>query len=310
MKLSIAKPLKYILIAALLSTSTNSPAYANYVSGPTGSQVNGYFIAKPEVKFTNLNCGNVTISPITLPVTEGIHQYSVYKHNGYFYTIDGVLKNLAACNGATFSTTNPVWSGTIKLDTVNPILSINSPVNNQNTSNSSISVNGTVSDATSGVLFVKVNGSTTPVNNTSFAMQVSLSPGLNSIEVIASDIAGHIASSGVITVFRSPSTDSSNTAEETAEKTPTGSKKDETTVYENQDSTTGSTEQPEEPESSTTPNLTRERQGEESVLSKIIRFASSPTSLTIATNASGFGGIGFSAKVTLWLLSYVSTLVQ
>lgn len=216
-----------------LSINT-SIVFAGYLYGPSGgTQVNGYYTSKPEVRFSNVTCSNggtgTSVGPITLPIVEGVHSYNVYEvgsggtSHGYFYTTDGGgLTSIGTCGGATGNYDNLAWSGQIKLDTVNPNLQVAFPTNNYNTTSSTITVTGTVSDVTSGISYVKVNGAVAQVSGSSFSITVSLDVGLNTISVIAGDNAGHITNSPSLTVLRnaSSSSNSNNNSSPTALSNP------------------------------------------------------------------------------------------
>ncbi len=97
-------------------------------------------------------------------------------------------------NAATQRTIN------FKVDTVPPSLSVTSPANNLITNNSSVTVSGTTSDATSSpvTLTVKLNnGSAQTVtvgSNGAFSKTLTLSNGVNTIVITATDAAGKTSS--------------------------------------------------------------------------------------------------------------------
>lgn len=82
-------------------------------------------------------------------------------------------------------------SVTVKLDKTPPSLNVTSPANGSRIFASPVAVGGTVQDALSGVASVTCNGLPAIVNGASFSCAVTLIPGTNSINVIATDVAGN-----------------------------------------------------------------------------------------------------------------------
>lgn len=77
------------------------------------------------------------------------------------------------------------------VDTVAPVLTINSPVDGSMTNNATCVVSGTTNDATSSPVVVTINGSAVTINeNGSFTKSVVLSEGENTITIVATDSAG------------------------------------------------------------------------------------------------------------------------
>ena len=87
-------------------------------------------------------------------------------------------------------------SVTFKVDTVPPTLSITAPANNLVTNKSSLMVSGTTNDATSSpvTLTIKLNSGTeeavTVASDGTFSKTLTLSEGLNTITIVATDGAG------------------------------------------------------------------------------------------------------------------------
>lgn len=81
-------------------------------------------------------------------------------------------------------------SRTVIYDTEAPSLSVTSPADGYCTTSSSVTVSGTVSDSQSGVAGVTVNGTEVTISGGTFSKSVTLSPGSNTITVIATDRAG------------------------------------------------------------------------------------------------------------------------
>ena len=82
-------------------------------------------------------------------------------------------------------------SMTLKVDTVPPALTLTSPADGLITNNATLTVSGVTNDETSSPVTLKVNGTPVTVNaNGSFAMQMTLTVGENTITVVATDSAG------------------------------------------------------------------------------------------------------------------------
>ena len=82
-------------------------------------------------------------------------------------------------------------SVTFTVDTVAPILTINSPANNSITNTAACTVSGTTNDATSSPVTVTVNGENVTVGSDgSFSKVITLTEGDNTITVVATDAAG------------------------------------------------------------------------------------------------------------------------
>lgn len=77
------------------------------------------------------------------------------------------------------------------VDTVNPVLTISSPEDGSVVRTSSMTVSGTATDVTAGINSVTVNGTAVTVGSGgAFSTTVSLSSGVNTITIIATDKAG------------------------------------------------------------------------------------------------------------------------
>jgi len=80
---------------------------------------------------------------------------------------------------------------TFTIDTVAPVLTINSPADGYITNDSTVTVSGVTNDATSTPVTITVNGSTVTVNSDgTFSKAVTLNEGANTITVVAKDAAG------------------------------------------------------------------------------------------------------------------------
>jgi hypothetical protein len=84
----------------------------------------------------------------------------------------------------------------INIDKTSPAIAITSPANGANVT-SPLAVTGTVTDSLSGTSAVTCNGTAASVNGTSFSCSVPLVTGSNTINAIATDVAGNIATASV-----------------------------------------------------------------------------------------------------------------
>jgi hypothetical protein len=87
-------------------------------------------------------------------------------------------------------------SATVNLDETPPNLTVSSPSNGATIALAAgaIGVNGTASDNVSGLAGVTCNGTAATISVSSFVCNVSLTPGSNSIAVVATDVAGNTTS--------------------------------------------------------------------------------------------------------------------
>lgn len=82
-------------------------------------------------------------------------------------------------------------SATITIDTVAPTLNVSAPADNLVTNKTTVTVSGTTNDATTSPVTLKVNGKTVEVGSDgSFSTEVTLSGGVNTITIVATDGAG------------------------------------------------------------------------------------------------------------------------
>jgi len=93
----------------------------------------------------------------------------------------------------------------VKLDKTPPSLNVISPSNGSNIFFSPVAIGGTVQDALSGLASVTCNGTPGSVNGANFTCGVTLTPGANSINTIATDVAGNTSTSSLsLTYTRAP----------------------------------------------------------------------------------------------------------
>lgn len=94
---------------------------------------------------------------------------------------------VTATNGAGLSTT---ISRSVILDTVPPVLTVESPTGGEITTNPSFTLSGTASDATSGISSVTINGEAVDLTGGAFSKAVTLLEGTNQFVFVATDNAG------------------------------------------------------------------------------------------------------------------------
>jgi hypothetical protein len=84
-------------------------------------------------------------------------------------------------------------SATVNLETIAPAISIASPANNAtiSLSTTTIGVNGTVTSDVATIVSVTCNGAAAVVSGTAFTCTATLTPGANTVSVVAKDIAGN-----------------------------------------------------------------------------------------------------------------------
>ena len=95
-------------------------------------------------------------------------------------------------NGDAAGSSEPV---TITLDTVNPTLTIASPIDGDVTNRETVTVEGTASDE--NLDYVEVNGARVAVNEGHYSKRILLDAGANEITVVASDLAGNTETKSV-----------------------------------------------------------------------------------------------------------------
>ena len=98
------------------------------------------------------------------------------------------IKFDAADNDGNVATQKSI---TIKIDTVPPTLTVNSPTEGMVTNNSTLVVSGVTNDATSSPVTLKVNNQPVEVQeNGQWSTTIALSEGENTITIVATDSAG------------------------------------------------------------------------------------------------------------------------
>lgn len=162
-------------------TNNKQPVVFTVVDEAGGSGVNisalvvkqdGATVPASAIKTTAITNGySVTYTPANA-LSDGAHTVTITGSDN-----DG---NTAAAKSTSYT-----------IDTVPPALNITSPANNSITNAASCVVAGTTNDATSSPVTLTVNGTVVTVNaNGSFSTTITLSEGLNTINIVAKDSAG------------------------------------------------------------------------------------------------------------------------
>lgn len=156
--------------------------------------------ALPDGAITNNATLNIagTVSDASGVASIKINNTDVAIINGSFsYAITLQAGNNIITTTATDTLGNSITdTRTIALDSIAPTLSVSSPSDNSITSQSLVTVTGTTSETS--VVTVKNNSGAhqnASINGTDFSSTVTLSAGVNTIEIIATDLAGNVASS-------------------------------------------------------------------------------------------------------------------
>ncbi|HZR31499.1 MAG TPA: hypothetical protein VFA76_06565 [Terriglobales bacterium] len=126
--------------------------------------------------------GGVMCPPPATVTTEGLNQ-----------AVMGTVRDIAG--NAASATAN------VSIDKTAPTVWITSPANGVTVSNDQLQVLGTLSDALSKVTNVSCNGMPANLGSADFSCVLTLSQGLNTIEVIAMDAAGNSGSSTIHVTF-------------------------------------------------------------------------------------------------------------
>ena len=220
-----------ILTIALFSPSAAYSADGQLISGPSGSQVNGWYSTRPTFRVDSVPaCPNGPSGNIDMLIynTEGQHRVTLRSHqNGYtrIYRddqVNGIETSNEVFSCPAISTpyigADPIvfWQGVIKWDATLPTVSIISPSNNSNTGNATVQVSGSVSDGTSGIWTVSINGINASITGSTYSANVPVSLGLNTLSVVTKDFAGNSSQAQVV-VNRISTAQSSNTSTKTGE---------------------------------------------------------------------------------------------
>jgi hypothetical protein len=163
-------------LSVIACSDTTPPTITGAVTPPPNEA--GWNKSNPTVTFT---CADNTsgIASCTAPVTVTAETAG--------QAVVGIAIDKAG-NTATASVT-------VKLDKTTPNLAVASPANGAKIFASPISVNGSVTDVLSGLASVTCNGVSATVNGGSFNCGVTPTPGANSINATAIDVAGNTSTS-------------------------------------------------------------------------------------------------------------------
>src|SRR6185369_5031791 len=112
-------------------------------------------------------------------------------------TAGQVVVGTAIDNAGNVATT----SVTVKLDKTAPSLTVTSPQSGSTLFASPVAVGGTPQEALSGLASITCNGVPATVSEGTFNCSVPLSPGSNSIDAIATDVAGNTGTSSVSLIY-------------------------------------------------------------------------------------------------------------
>ncbi|HXA18390.1 MAG TPA: Ig-like domain-containing protein [Thermoanaerobaculia bacterium] len=133
---------------------------------------------------------SVTVNGATVPLNSGAWTTTVTLTNG-----DGAKTISATAIDGTGKTTTATVQ--ISLDTTPPVVAITSPATGSSGTSSTVTVTGSVTDALSGVAGVKCNGAAAVTSSGTFTCSVTLVPGDNPIDAVATDVAGNTATATI-----------------------------------------------------------------------------------------------------------------
>ena len=157
------------------------------------------------VRLGTTRSGTYTLSGATLSVHTGSISTGTIDLPITFSGADGV-QSVSAIFYDTFSTPSATVTGSIILDTAPPVVSISFVGTTLTGAMSSYAFTGNVSDLTlSGVT---VSGAPATVSGSTWQFTLSITPGANTLAIVATDLVGHSTSTG-LTVWDVPSAPSS-----------------------------------------------------------------------------------------------------
>jgi len=279
---------------------------AQLVSGPTGTQVNGWYTEHPTVTVQAVCNGSPYGNTFSMDIAgwswsgsgptpeqaqPGKHYVELLSNDNsnMYINNDGTLSPYLAggcSNPSGSSPTTVLWQGYIQWDTTSPTIGISSPSNNTNTASSTIQVTGSVSDTGSGVQSVTVNGTAASVSGSAYSITMPLVVGLNTFQATATSNSGQQTQSNSITVNRYENPASANSATPAIPTTTTG---------------TGSTTPTKQ---TTTNNGTTPATGNAQNTPQATDNKSAPISTPVKV-AAGAGGVGAAGLATASFLGYI-----
>src|SRR5579859_570972 len=153
----------------------------------------------PPPNTANWNNTSVTVSFNCADALSGVASCSApvsLTNEGASQTVTGTAVDKAGNSASTTAIVN--------IDKTPPVISITTPLNNALVSSALLQVTGTVTDALSGVASVSCNGLAATIQSGAFGCSVALAAGVNTINVLAADIAGNTASQSISVNFGFP----------------------------------------------------------------------------------------------------------
>ena len=177
------KPVITVTSPTAGSTITNSSPTITWKITDDDSGVN------PDTIKIKIDSGSAVSSGITKTMSDA----------NKTYTCSYAVPSALADGSHTFTLSASDYDGnaatevstTFKIDTVPPTLTVTSPANNLITNRSKVTVAGTTNDVTSSPVTLTVNGvSVTVGSNGAFSYEYTLTKGINTITIVATDSAG------------------------------------------------------------------------------------------------------------------------
>jgi len=125
-------------------------------------------------------CGTSVSGGVQCPASQVVNQA------GTEQVVRGTVTDLAGISNTAFAV--------LKIDKTPPVVTVTSLASGAIVSSSRLSLSGSVSDNLSGVAEVNCSGVAAIVTGNSFTCDLSLTPGLNSLSLQATDVAGNVSS--------------------------------------------------------------------------------------------------------------------
>ncbi|MEC5423886.1 S8 family serine peptidase [Virgibacillus sp. C22-A2] len=161
-----------------VTLDSNSPV-VSILSPQEGERFNTTFVTvQAEVEEENLEV--VTINDTEATLVNGIYEATITLEQG---------ENSVVVTARDLAGNETIQTTTVDVDSVAPVITIESPVDGETTFKKSVKVEGQVSD--DNLDFVRVNGKGTKVKNGSFSTNVSLEDGENIIMIWSKDTFGN-----------------------------------------------------------------------------------------------------------------------
>ena len=109
--------------------------------------------------------------------------------------VAGTTSFTATATDATGNKSDPSAAVLVTLDTVPPVITVTGPVNNSFIGTPTVQVTGSLDDAAA---ILTINGTEVPLNGTNFDHTATLTSGLNSIVLVATDAADNPSSTTIL----------------------------------------------------------------------------------------------------------------